>query len=233
MKMPFYVLTASVAPGNRVRGFHGTEPGSGASLIADIPRFRSGSFDVAIPGWPDPGPDDSLELKWDERKILRLYQDGTLVFRARADFDFLGWGVEPHAFPKFPKLDPLVVVEVNTSFVHRYRAVVESLKSFPDRVFFHLSLHNSAQNGVRLFLTEYLRGMVDWSTATRYPIQMDPAEEELTVAAKTLIDAPNAAAYEVVRTFATMFDMPEEKIPFIDRTGDQPEIDLEAIKALH
>ncbi len=232
MKTPYYVLSASVAPGNRVRSFHGTDPGTGASLIANFPRFRSGSFDVAIPGWPEPGPDGSLELKWDQRKILRLYQDGTLVFRARADFDFLGWGMEPHAFPKFPKLDPLVIVEVNTSFVHRYRAVVESLKHSPERVFFHLSLHNFVQNGVRLFLTGYLRGMVDWSTARRYPIQVEQAEEGLSVPARTLIDAPNAVAYEVVRTFVSMFDMPEEEIPFVDRTRGAPEIDLEAIKAL-
>ena len=231
MKVPFYVVTASVPPGNRVTSFHGAESNSASALLANFPRFRHGSFDVAIPGWPEPGPQDSLELRWYDRKILRLYQDGTLVFRARADADLLGWGVEPQAFHKFPKLDPLVVVEVNTSFVHRYRAVVERLKHLPDRVFFHLSLHDFTQNGLRLFLTKHFsRGQVDWGAVTRYVVQTTEGSLEASVA--DLMHAPNRVAYQVVAAFMSMFDMPQEEIPFVNRLADGPEIDLTAIHAL-
>lgn len=233
MKVPFYVVTASVPPGNRITNFHGADSNSASAVLANIPRFRHGSFDVAIPGWPDPGPDDSLELRWDERKILRLYQDGTLIFRVRGDSDFLGWGVEPHAFPALPKLDPLVVVEVNTSFVHRYRAVVDLLKHPVERAFFHLSLHDFTQNGMRLFLTKYFsKGQVDWGAATRYEVQMDPADKRLEVPVTDLMDTPNAVAYDVVAAFTSMFDMPQEEIPLVNREGVRPEIDLAAIKAL-
>lgn len=233
MKMPFYVVTASVAPGNRVVNFHGADSGSASALIASIPPFRHGSFDLAVPAWPEPGPDDSLELRLDERKMLRLYQDGTLVFRARADHEFLGWGVEPNYFPRFPKLNPLVVVEVNTSFVHWYRAIVQQLKHPTDQVFFHLSLHDFTQEGIRLFLTKYFsKGRVDWGTVTKYSVQTDPAEEEFRVPISELLEAPNRVAYEVVRTFVSMFDMPETEIPFVVRDEDRPEIDLERIKAL-
>jgi hypothetical protein len=233
MKLPFYVITASVPAGNRVTNFHGGAENSASSLLAGFPRFRRGSFDVAIPGWPEEGPEDSLQLRWDDRKVLRLYQDGTLVFRARADYDFLGWGVEAHAFPKFPKLDPLVVVEVNTSFVHRYRCVVKQLKYAADRVFFQLSLHNVTQDGMRLFLTKYFSGgHVDWSAVTRYVAQTDPADERLEVAMPELLERPNAVAYEVVRAFTSLFDMPESEIPFVNRGGGRPEIDLPAIVAM-
>ena len=231
MNVPFYVVTASVPPGNRVTRFHGVESSSGSALLGDFPRFRHGSFDVAIPGWPQPGPEDSLELRWYDRKVLRLYQNGTLLFRARADADFLGWGVEPQVFHKFPKLDPLVVVEVNTSFVHRYRAVVERLKHPPDRVFFHLSLHDFTQNGLRLFLTKYFpKGQVDWSAVTRYVVQT--TEESLEASASDLMRAPNRVAYQVVAAFMSMFDMPAKDIPFVSRLADGAEIDLDAIQAL-
>jgi hypothetical protein len=196
--------------------------------LAYFPRFRHGSFDVAIPGWPETGPEDSLELRWDERKVLRLYQDGTLLFRARADSDFLGWGVESHAFHKLPKLDPLVVVEVNASFVHRYRAVVERLTYPAAQVFLRLSLKDFVQNGVRLFLTQNLsKGIVDWSAATKYPVQTD--EETLGVSTAELMEAPNRVAFQLVATFVSMFDMPEEHIPFVKGEGDHREIDVAAI----
>jgi hypothetical protein len=170
-------------------------------------------------------------MRWYDRKVLRLYQDGTLIFRARADADFLGWGVEPQHFHRLPKLDPLVVVEVNTSFVHRYRAVVERLKHPPDRVFFHLSLHDFTQNGLRLFLTKHFpRGHFDWSAVTRYVVQT--TEESVDAPVADLMRAPNSVAYQVVVAFMSMFDMPEDEIPFVKRSADGAEIDLEAIQAL-
>lgn len=154
-----------------------------------------------------------------------------MLFRARADADFLGWGVEPHAFERFPKLDPLVVVELNTSFVHLYRRVLERLKQPVDRVLFHLTLHDFVQAGTRLFLTKYFRGsMIDWSSTARYFVQT--VESDVVTPADQLAEAPNAVAYLVLHSFFSMFDVPEDEIPFVAKPGHSPEIDLEAIQKL-
>lgn len=68
----------------------------------NVPRFRWGSFDVSVPAVARPRPDDSLEVGWPDRKLLRLYQDGTLFFRAAADQEFLGWGQDREQFKEFP-----------------------------------------------------------------------------------------------------------------------------------
>ena len=233
MKTPFYVITASVPSGNRILRFYGTGADSASHLLTNITRFRYASFDVAIPDRPQSGPDDSLELRWDDRKVLRLYQDGTLIFRARADHDFLGWGVEPHAFEKFARLNPFTVVEVNTSFVYLYRSVFEHLKNPADTVYFQLSLRDSAWKHGRLFLTKYSSGpIVDWVSETRWEVQTDPAEEEVSVSGEDLVSAPNRVAYRIVRTFTSMFDLPEGKIPFVKSVGGEHEIDLDAIRKL-
>ena len=234
MKTPFYIITASVPPGNRVLRFHGTGDDSASHLLANVPRFRYAGFDVAIPDWPQPGPDNSLELRWDDRKILRLYQDGTLIFRARADYNFLGWGVEPHEFEEFPKLNPVPVVEVNTSFVHLYRSVLGYLKNVADTIYFQLSLHDGTWPNGRLFMTEYSPNptIIGWDPVNRWEIQMDPAEEEVEVSSADLVHAPNRVAYLIVWTFTSMFDLPGDKIPFVRRVGEELEIDLDAIRGL-
>ena len=233
MKTPFYIISASVPPGNRVLRFHGTGNDSASHLLANIHQFRYASFDVAIPGYPQPGPDNSLELRWDNRKILRLYQDGTLIFRVRADSNFLGWGIKPHEFEEFPRLNPVPVVEVNTSFIHLYRSVFGCLKNVADTIYFQLSLHDGTWPNGRLFMTEYFPNpIIDWGMVNRWEIQMDPAEEEEEVSRTDLVDAPNRAAYLIVRTFTSMFDLPEDKIPFVRRVGGEFEIDLDAIRGL-
>lgn len=233
MTIPFYVIAASVPKGNRITHFHGVESDSASYLLTNIPRFRHSSFDVTIPDFPRVGADDGLELRWGDRKVLNLFQDGTLLFRARADSDFLGYGVESESFEQFPRLNPVAVVEVHASFVHLYRRVFQRLKHPPSSVFFKLSLKDSSWDDKRLFLTKYFRpGTVDWNSVTKYVIQMDPAEEEVEVEGDDLVSAPNRVAYRILSTFASWFDMPEEDIPFIRETPEGPEVDIDAIKAL-
>ena len=233
MKVPYYLIAASVPVGNRILQFHGAGDHSASYLIGDVARFRYAGFDVAIPGWPEPGPDDSIELRSSDRKVLRLYQDGTLIFRVRADHEFLGWGVEPDYFERFPKLNPVPVVEVNTSFVHLYRAVVGQLKHPVETVYFKLFLSDSTWEHSRLFLTKYFSSnRVDWGGVTKWEIQQDPAEEELEVSANELEESPNRVALRLVKTFVSMFDLPDDEIPFVTGDGDDAEVDLQAIKDL-
>jgi len=229
MEIPFYAIAASVSSGNRIVRFHG----AGEEIFWDIPRLRHMGFDVSIPAAPQRGPDESLELRSGDRKLLRLYQDGSLLFRARADHEFLGWGVEPAKFSLFPKLNPVAVVEVHASFVQLYRRVIENLKKPVQEVSFRLSLVNGVWGGGRLFLTPYFpSGSVDWGAVTRYKLQEDPAEAQITVTREGVMEAPARVAYQLLEEFASWFDMDSEDIPFVRDVDGTREIDIDAIVAL-
>ena len=234
MSHPFYVIAASVPPSNRLVNFHGTGSNGAAYLLSSLPRFRFGSFDVAIPHTPDPGPEDSIELRWGDRKILRLFQDGTLTFGCRADSEFLGWGVTAERFAAFPRLNPVAVAEVHASFVHSYGLICARLKKQPERILFDLSLTGGVWNDSRLFLTHYYSAEnVDWQVVDQYVLQVDPAEAEVEAESDEVRDHPNAVAGRLLRAFASWFDMPEEDIPFT-RLGDsgELEVDLDTILSL-
>lgn len=233
MARPTSVTAASVEQGNRVRRFHGTGGDTASAILADISRFRWGSFDVAIPDDVRAGPDRSLEIGGADRKLLRLHQDGTLLFRAAADQEFLGWGQKADEFRQFPGLNPVAVVEAHTSFVHVYRTVVKQLEKEPADVDFRVEIHNGLLKGGRLFLTKYYEGGISLiGNPKRYELQSDPAAAEISVAAEEVLGNPNRTAFRLVRAFASLFDMPEDDIPFTTDGPAGPEIDLDAIKDL-
>lgn len=234
MSAPYYAIAASVPPGNRILHFRSSTSHGAADILTSIPRFRWAGFDLAIPGSPVPGPGDSLELRSGDRKLLRLYQDGTLLFGCRADHEFLGWGAEPDIFERFPRLNPVQVTEVHASFVHVYREVLMRLAQPAPHVTFKLSLRNGVWNGQRLFLTRYVATkMIDWGAVTRYPLEVDPAEIEVRVASDEVTERTNRAAYRLLAAFVSWFDMPEDEMAFTSASSDGRQIDLEAIKALH
>jgi hypothetical protein len=74
-------------------------------LTLDIPRIKAGQF------W---------EVNNGERKKIRLYRDGTLIARADANSDFLGWGQNEVDFEKNPRINPLALIEFIYEFVHLY-----------------------------------------------------------------------------------------------------------------
>jgi len=233
MSRPLYLLAASVPPGNRVRRFFDTGAEGAAFLLMSVDRFRSGSFDVAIPDTPKEGPEGSQELRWGDRKLLRLYQDGTLLFRAAADEEFLGWGVDQRTFARWPRLNPVAVVEVNTSFVHFYRKVLLRLKQQPDTVSIKLSIEHGALDQRRLYLTRYYqRGIQNVVEPEQFALAAHPPEAELSAQPMELIERPNRTAYRVIREFADLFDLPEALIPFQHPGPDGPEVALEEIIAL-
>lgn len=230
---PLYVISASVPAGNRVRQFHNDDPGSARYLLMEPPHFRYGGFDLRTLDIPHLGPDDCWEVRSGERKVLRLYQDGTLIFRAAANESFLGWGMEHAAFLEYPRINPVPVVEVHASFAHLYARVLDQLHKPPTDILFRLMLRGAVWTNKRLFLTEYYDVPI-WQVGDppQYVVHSDPASETLTILPAQLREAPNQVAYELVAAFASLFEMPSDKIPFVREVGGVREIDINQIVKL-
>jgi hypothetical protein len=124
---PVYVLTASVPSGNRFRGFFDRDRESSAHVLEQPPTLRYAGFDTSTGRDARQVGPDQFEVRSGERKLLRLFQDGTLIFRVPADPSFLAWAVDENEFERMPRLNPVPVVEMHTTFVDLYAALLPKL----------------------------------------------------------------------------------------------------------
>src|SRR5436190_23728453 len=100
--MPTYILTASVPAGNRIRSFFDKHSDSVAYILESPPTLRYSGFDTMTGGQVKQVGTDHYEIRQGDRKLLQLFQDGTLIFRVPADPSFLAWAVDEEAFARWP-----------------------------------------------------------------------------------------------------------------------------------
>jgi hypothetical protein len=230
-ELPVYVIAAIVPRGNRIREFNSTRPNAPRDLLRDAGELRDAGFDLGIGAAAEPGPDGSLQAVQGERKCLRLFRDGTLIFRALADDSFLGWARNAAAFQASPRLNPVPVAEVHASFASFYAEMLARVDPGPCEVMFKLVLRNHVlENGRRLYLTEHQAGDIfEWIDRHTYPVEVEPPEATHVAPANQLQTDPLAVAYQLVERFASLFDLPSALIPFTVETGGVRRIDLGAL----
>jgi hypothetical protein len=223
MSRPTYVIAASVPTGNRIRGFFEQGPDSVRSLLEHPPVFRWAGFDLTTRDTARLIDGTKYEVSSGDRKKIQLFNDGTLLFRAAADSEFLGWGQEPEWFRRDPRLNPLAVVEANTSFVHLYSRLLPHFVSRPVSIQIELALRNAEIDQNRIYLTEFYRfGIQNIHKPHRYLAHSINMRERIDIPADEMVDRPNEAAYKVVLSFSTFFDFPAEKIPFVVEGAIEP-----------
>lgn len=233
MSPPTYVIAASVPAGNRVRGFF-TDSGASPSLLLERPpQFRYAGFDTTTMDQARLVDETAYEVKSADRKLLRLYQDGTLIFRMAADADFLGWGQEEDEFARFPRLNPVSVVEAHASFVYLYRTVLPTLVKPSETVEFTLTLRGAQVGEQRLALTQYYKGGIrNIYHPPLYRAHSREVDEIVDVATEVVVNEPEHVAYQLVERFYSMFDMAPDLIPFVKEAGGVKSIDIEQIRQL-
>jgi hypothetical protein len=226
----YYVLAAAVPTGNRVTRFFAEGADGVRGLLRDAGHLRDGGFDLTI-GANAEGHDDYWEAQQGERKALRLYHDGTLLFRAAADDSFLGWARNRDQFLRQPRLSPVAIVDVHASFVSFLAELLPRFQEAPSEVLFRLRLSSAVtETGTRLFLTRHLPGATwEWVNLPRFVVEKVPPEEELTVAGAELTDDQRAVALRLVEQFYSMFEAPAEIVPFVAEIDGVRRVDVDAI----
>lgn len=232
-RMPYYVLVGAIPPETRLRGFFSSGKESVSWLLTDPPVFRYSGFDVRTGSMARLIEGECWEARNGDRKILRLYQDGVLLFGMRADSDFLAWGENAMSFSDYVRLNPVAVVESHTSFVHLYAAVVRRLVAAPEDVQFFLRFDDAQIGGRRLALSQYYPRGIEWiDNPPLYPVHSVQATSEVALPTAQLLSNPDIAAYTVLAKFYDMCDADEQFIPFSKEIKGDRAVDVEAIKAL-
>lgn len=236
MSVPYYVLAASVGSGHRVKGFfrelHDSEESPGW-LLTQPEVLRPYGFDVSTGSIAQLLDSERWEIDRGRRKLLRLFQDGTLLFRMRADHEFLGWGQNASAFAALPALNPTAVVEVHSSFVQLFRKVLERLNELPSQVYFDLRFSAAKIGERRIAVTRhYPRGLMWVDTPELHPISQLNASTRVVTTSKSVLDAPYRVAAHLLATFYSLFDADASLIPFLTGDVDSREVDIDALRRI-
>ncbi len=229
---PYYVLASSPFPPTRIVQFRRDgHADSVRQLLRDAGQLRHAGFDLTIGALPEEGPDNSLEAFQGERKHLRLYQDGTLLFGAAADDTFLGRERNAEAFLNRPRLSPIALVEVHASYVTFLRDLLPRFENRPAECRFRLSLRNPINaRGNRILLTRQPRRGEFVEDLHAFQLEQDPADAELAATADEIHEHPMRVAYRLVERFYGLFDLGRDLIPFVRDVDGHPQIDIAAIR---
>lgn len=233
MPDPFYVLAAAPSESVRLKGFFRDGEASPGWLLTRPQLFRGSGFDVSTGDIARLVDGERWEVRNGTRKLLKLYSDGTLLFRMRADGDFLGWGQSGDGFAALPALNPVAVVESHTSFVHLYRRVVEMLTTAPPTVHFSLTFSDAFIDNRPLSLTKYYeKGVARTVNPDLFPIHDRAASLQFDAPTELLVSDPDAVAFSVLSRFYAMFDAEPTLIPFTEMDNSGGRVNVSMIQRL-
>ena len=222
-KRPFFTLAGFPPTKTRVRRFFDGGEGTARAYLEDPPAFRGSGFDLRTLGSATLVEGEYLECRLGDRKRIHLYADGSLLFRAAADSSLLAWATDEATFLHSPRLNPIALVESITSFAFLYSRIASLLTEVPDSFVFRSVFTSAAWGDARLFLTP---GPVDgaaWHNFhPRYQIHDANATASVAVTSADVAERPEHTAFLLVRVTYSLFDVPENGIPYVgEKQGSQ------------
>lgn len=173
---------------------------------------------------------EAWEVQNGQRKILRLYEDGTFIASVSAGYDFLGWGKSADDFAIKPRINPIAVVEFVYNFTNFYKELLSYFESKPRKLRLRLDLRNMVIDGHAMFVIPHEINTIGWSSDdSRYAIDGNDAAFSLDVDTTDLSAAPAAIAAKILERFFRLFGVPADHIPYVKKENDIRQVDLAKI----
>ena len=171
-----------------------------------------------------------LEVRSGERKLIRLYEDGSLIVRADASSSFLGWGRGDVEFKEKPRLNPVAVIEFTYNFVNLCAKLARFLDPAPKTVGMRIEIRNAFFDNSKLYMIPYGTGTYAWLFDD--PQFMAPEASmlrEIDVVTEELTSRPGVVAYSLVEKIYTWFGISTDKIPYVGNEGGKKLVDPQKI----
>lgn len=141
MSEPFYVLAAAPCSPGKLKKFFESGPDSIMDLLQNPGQLRHAGWDLNTLDFPQIIKGEYLEVK-SGRKLIRLYEDGTMILRALADNNYLGWPRFEEQFKKSPRLNSIALIELTYNFIDFYRRLSGHFEINPEKIRIGCELRN-------------------------------------------------------------------------------------------
>lgn len=226
MGAPTYVLSAIPLATTRFPDLFESGPESIMTLLEAPPAFRPHGWDLGTGGQARIVGGQYLEVASGNRKVIQLFEDGTLLLKAAAD-SFLAWPRDPDQFKERPRLNTLGIIELTTVFVHFYKRLLSRLEHDPGRLRFRIEMVDASVEGKKLYVVPYPVLSIGWQFEDeRYPIAEDHMRKDIEATTGELQQDPDHFAYRLVERLFLFFEVPINKIPYVKQEDEVRRIDI-------
>ncbi len=219
MDNPILVLSAAPVEQTTLNGFFETGTNSVFELLRNPPKIRDMGWDLATLDQPRIFKGECWEVTNGERKKIRIYEDGTVIFRAFADSSFLGWGQDPDKFISNPRLNPIAIVELHYNFVVFVSLAAKFFSEYPTKMYFQIDLFNAWFGASKLYLCP---GVADnfFFDHDRNEAPEAVMQKNKDVSTKDLKENQAEIGFQLVSLLYSWFGIPADKIPYTTRDGE-------------
>lgn len=194
--------------------FLGTED-SLKRRLENPPRLRWGGWDLTHHDQAKILPGGLIRVTNGDTKLVDLYRDGTMIFSALADNNFLAWGRNDE---KDQRINSLALIEIIYSFLAFYAIVLDDFSVKPKEVELHIELNNMHLGNNKSYLLPYhLESGAQMFSVDRHDSPENNGRVDITVPAEGF--KPIAITYQLAQEIYLWFGLGEDKIPYMKDEG--------------
>lgn len=183
--------------------------GNGSELIKyieDPKSFRNMGWDLRTLGRAIPVAGEYLQITNGDRKIIRIYRDGQVVFAASEDFFGHGMEIDEEEVGKTFKFNSMASAEVISNFVNFTLEIAKHLSVDPTGLVYKIRIFNPKRKHLELISMGTFRDKLGELT-------LDYADREVFV----LIEGsfPEKIAYSIWAELNYLFGVSEDHFSFV------------------
>jgi len=233
LKQPKLTLSAAPVQPSILKRFFEHGEDTPMHLLEHPTSFRYAGWDLETLDRARIKEGQYWEVVNGERKTIRLYEDGTLLFTVWADNSFLGWGQDSDSFRGNPRLNSLALVEATTNFVFFYNQLIQYFEEKPSDIQFKIKFSNMIlENGKSIYLDPAPVGALFRTpfSEQEFKATKDIIENDKVLKTDLIESRPEIAAYKVLERIFLCFNTPTNKIPYTGEVDGTKYVDIEAFK---
>lgn len=222
MSQPLLLLGAQASGAASAKRFFDKSHGSIAELLKSPSVTRQHGWDMRTLDDPRIVEGNYMEVGRSDYKLIRVYRDGTVVFRGVADEDLLGWGRrEGGAFEARPRINSAVLTELVYHFVRFVGELTLRFDTVPGGYELSCGLRRAElPSGRRLYVTPFEVGVAGWDLEIfehdEHEAPQSDFDCKLSTDTAMLQSDPARVAADLLAEFYVRFGMPTDELPYID-----------------
>lgn len=225
--IPCLIMSALYLPQPaEVKDIFNTTAGYPMSLVENPPSIRPRfGWNLETLDRPKIKEGKYLEVTNGERKILRVYRDGHVIFGGQMDEHFLGHGTKSRV--DCDAVNAIGVVEIIDEFTRFCEIMRVHLKDKPENIKIKLAVSNPKKAEIHIMSSIPVNGFKFHETQGNFDSEYQETEKTFNVSNGLNYDS---SAYDLVSEFFYLFGLSNDKIIFVKEDGGVKKIDIDAIK---
>ncbi len=202
--------------------------GQARELIQSPPCLRSSGFDLGTyENAPLIGRGQARRAIIPDYKALECWSDGTFLFVATADEEFLSWHTRPKEGQAF-LINTLVLAEVTYLFCETVRRMTELMNPVPEALNYVLQVRRLDAPGKLAILRP--QKVSEIPACSLRPITSAPYSGEFFSFFAPTDQVPEETAFQYLREFYLWFGIEEDRIPYTDVESGHRRISVKELK---